>query len=101
VALSWGSDDVARAEHERPRLGLRTSGLVAAVVGAGGEVAVHTVTRPAGPVWSSVRVPLLGALVLGLAQVPYGRRVRAAAGTVRPRRSELARHLDRRTRREP
>ncbi|MDQ1712353.1 MAG: hypothetical protein QOE45_1803, partial [Frankiaceae bacterium] len=80
---------------------LRTSGLVAAVDGAGGEVAAHTVAPPSGPVWSSVRVPLHGALAIGLSQVPYRRRERGVAGTVRPRRSELARHLDRRTRRDP
>ncbi|HEU0129677.1 MAG TPA: hypothetical protein VFQ85_01635 [Mycobacteriales bacterium] len=100
MATTWGPDDEPRPE--RRRVGLPVAAAVAAFVGAGGEAAIRVVhdAQPFAPVWHSTRFPLLAALALAVSQVPRGRDDDDVPATVRPRRSELARHLDRRARRD-
>ena len=99
MATSW-DDDAPR--RERRRVGLRASAAFAVTLGAGGEIAVRAVheARELAPVWEDARMPLLAALTLALAQLPWGReRVADEPLTERPPRSELSQHLDRRARR--
>jgi hypothetical protein len=102
--MSWGPvlDDPTDGT-ERRRVGFRTSAAVAATLGAGGELAAHTVAHELGPAWHAARFPLLAAVAIAIAQLPLERRAARPDEPDRPRpsRSELARHLDRRTRRDP
>ncbi len=99
VATSWGTDE--EPEPARPRrVGYRASSLLALTAGAAGEAAIRL--TDASPrmttVWDGVRVPFLALVALAVAQVPVARRRVTPTATLRPERSELARHLDRRSR---
>jgi hypothetical protein len=93
-----GVDQEPRVRH---RLGYRTSAAVAAGLGAAAEAGVRLAAHGYSGAWDAARLPLLAALALALAQAPRRDTGSGAApGTERPRRSELARHLDRRARRD-
>jgi hypothetical protein len=101
--MSWGPvlDDPTDGVQRR-RVGYRASAALATAIGAGGEATVRAVAsaHDLAPAWHAARFPLLAAVALAAAQLPRERRTPGPdePARPRPRRSELARHLDRRAR---